>query len=29
LHDEDPVAGIKGTLITFVNRAIEALKPFG
>jgi len=29
LHDDGPVAGIKGTLITFVNSAIEALRPFG
>jgi len=29
LHNNGPVAGIKGTLITFVNSAIEALTPFG
>jgi len=29
LHNDGPVAGIKGTLITLVNSAIEALRPFG
>jgi len=29
LHNDGPVAGIKGTLISFVNSAIEALRPFG
>jgi len=29
LHADGPVAGIKGTLITFINSAIEALRPFG
>ncbi|MCP4005602.1 MAG: hypothetical protein GY725_15540 [bacterium] len=29
LHDDGPVAGVKGSLIAFINGAIEVLRPFG